>query len=62
MNKFNLFAILSIAAATISLFGGMVAPVVAQDNMNMGMDNMTNMGMDNMTNTTMGMDNMTTMQ
>ena len=54
MNKFNLFAILSIAAATVSLFGGMVAPVVAQDN--------TTMGMDNMTNTTMGMDNMTAMQ
>ena len=43
MNKINLFAILSIAAATASLFGGMFTPAVAQDNMTMGMDNSTNM-------------------
>ncbi|MEJ7642452.1 MAG: hypothetical protein WKF36_09705 [Candidatus Nitrosocosmicus sp.] len=66
MNKINLFAILSIAAAAASLFGGMVTPVIAQDNMTMGMDNMS-MPMNNTDNMTMGMDmdnatNMTTMQ
>ncbi len=62
MYRFNLFAILSIAAATASLFGGMFTPVVAQDNMTMGMDNMS-MPMDSMSmsNMTMGMDNSTNM-
>jgi hypothetical protein len=56
MNKINLFAIFSIAAAA-SLFGGMFTPAVAQDNMTMGMENMS-MPSNNMNNMTMGMDNM----
>jgi len=54
MNKFNVFVVLSIVAAA-SLFGAMVTPVLAQDNMTMTMDN-SSMPMDNMT---MPMDNMT---
>ena len=59
MNKFNVFVVLSIVAAT-SLFAGiaMVTPVVAQDNMSMTMDNST-MPMDQMGNMTMMMDNST---
>jgi hypothetical protein len=54
MNKFNVFVVLSIVAAA-SLFGAMVTPALAQDNMTMTMDN-SSMPMDNMT---MPMDNMT---
>ena len=54
MNKFNVFVVLSIVAAA-SLFGAMVTPALAQDNMSMTMDN-SSMPMDNMT---MPMDNMT---
>ena len=54
MNKFNVFVILSIVAAA-SLFGAMVTPALAQDNMTMTMDN-SSMPMDNMS---MPMDNMT---
>jgi len=52
MNKFNVFVVLSIVAAA-SLFGAMVTPALAQDNMTMKMDNMSNpmgqMGNMNMT-------------
>jgi len=54
MNKFNVFVVLSIVAAA-SLFGAMVTPALAQDNMTMTMDN-SSMPMDNMS---MPMDNMT---
>ncbi len=54
MNKFNVFVVLSIVAAA-SLFGAMVTPALAQDNMSMTMDN-SSMPMDNMS---MPMDNMT---
>ena len=62
MNKFNVFVILSIVAAA-SLFGAMVTPALAQDNMTMTMDN-SSMPMDNMSmpmddNMTMTMDNST---
>ena len=61
MNKFNVFVILSIVAAA-SLFGAMVTPALAQDNMTMTMDN-SSMPMDNssmpMDNMTMTMDNST---
>ena len=46
MNKFNVFVVLSIVAAA-SLFGAMVTPALAQDNMTMTMDN-SSMPMDNM--------------
>ena len=60
MNKFNVFVVLSIVAAT-ALFGGiaMVTPAVAQDNISMTIDN-SSMPMD-MGNMTMGMDNSTSM-
>ena len=59
MNKFNVFVVLSIVAAA-SLFGAMVTPALAQDNMSMTMDN-SSMPMDQMGNMTMGMDNSTDM-
>lgn len=59
MNKFNVFVVLSIVAAA-SLFGAMVTPALAQDNMSMSMDN-SSMPMDNMGNMTMGIDNSTSM-
>ena len=48
MNKFNVFVVLSIVAAA-SLFGAMVTPALAQDNMSMTMDN-SSMPMDNYDN------------
>lgn len=62
MNKFNVFVVLSIVAAA-SLFGAMVTPALAQENMTMTMDN-SSMPMDNMSmpmddNMTMTMDNST---
>jgi hypothetical protein len=62
MNKFNVFVVLSIVAAA-ALFGAMVTPALAQDNMSMSMDN-SSMPMDNMSmpmddNMTMTMDNST---
>ena len=62
MNKFNVFVVLSIVAAA-SLFGAMVTPALAQDNMTMTMDN-SSMPMDNMSyangrHMTMTMDNST---
>jgi len=59
MNKFNVFVVLSIVAAA-SLFGAMVTPALAQDNMSMTMDN-SSMPMDQMGNMTMTMDNSTNM-
>ena len=59
MNKFNAFVVLSIVAAA-SLFGAMVTPALAQDNMSMTMDN-SSMPMDQMGNMTMTMDNSTDM-
>ena len=59
MNKFNVFVVLSIVAAA-SLFGAMVTPALAQDNMSMTMDN-SSMPMDQMGNMTMNMDNSTGM-
>ena len=59
MNKFNVFVVLSIVAAA-SLFGAMVTPALAQDNMTMTMDN-SSMPMDQMGNMTMTMDNSTDM-
>jgi len=59
MNKFNVFVVLSIVAAA-SLFGAMVTPALAQDNMSMTMDN-SSMPMDQMGNMTMTMDNSTGM-
>ena len=59
MNKFNVFVVLSIVAAA-SLFGAMVTPALAQDNMSMTMDN-SSMPMGSMGNMTMGMDNSTGM-
>ena len=59
MNKFNVFVVLSIVAAA-SMFGAMVTPALAQENMTMGMDN-SSMPMDQMGNMTMGMDNSTSM-
>ena len=59
MNKFNVFVVLSIVAAA-SLFGAMVTPALAQDNMSMTMDN-SSMPMDQMGNMTMMMDNSTGM-
>jgi hypothetical protein len=61
MNKFNVFVVLSIVAAT-SLFAGiaMVTPAFAQENMSMTMDN-SSMPMDQMGNMTMNMDNSTGM-
>jgi len=44
--------------AAASLFAGMVVPAIAQDNMTMGMDNMS-MPMNQMRNMTMGMDDST---
>ena len=65
MNKLNLFVVLTIVAAA-SMFGAVVTPAVAQDNMTMTMDNqsmpMGDMGnMSDMGNMTMGMDNSTDM-
>jgi hypothetical protein len=62
MNKFNVFVVLSIVAAA-ALFGAMVTPALAQDNMSMSMDN-SSMPMDNMSmpmddNMTMTTDNST---
>jgi hypothetical protein len=59
MNKFNVFVVLSIVAAA-SLFGAMVTPALAQDNMSMTTDN-SSMPMDQMGNMTMTMDNSTDM-
>ena len=59
MNKLNLFVVLTIVAAA-SMFGAMVTPVVAQDNMTMTMDNQS-MPMGDMGNMTMTMDNATDM-
>ena len=59
MNKFSVFVVLSIVAAA-SLFGAMVTPALAQDNMSMTMDN-SSMPMDQMGNMTMTMDNSTDM-
>ena len=59
MNKFNVFVVLSIVAAA-SLFGAMVTPALAQDNMSMTVDN-SSMPMDQMGNMTMTMDNSTDM-
>ncbi len=59
MNKFNVFVVLSIVAAA-SLFGAVVTPALAQDNMSMTMDN-SSMPMDQMGNMTMTMDNSTDM-
>jgi len=59
MNKFNVFVVLSIVAAA-SMFGAMVTPALAQENMTMTMDN-SSMPMDQMGNMTMGMDNSTSM-
>ena len=59
MNKFNVFVVLSIVAAA-SLFGAMVTPALAQDNMTMTMDN-SSMPMDQMGNMTMTMDNSSSM-
>ena len=62
MNKFNVFVVLSIVAAA-SLFGAMVTPALAQDNMTMTMDNSSmptgNMSMPMDDNMTMTMDNST---
>ncbi len=58
MNKFNIFVVLSIVAAA-SLFGAMVTPALAQDNMSMTTDNMS-LPMDH-SNMTMTMDNSTDM-
>ncbi len=58
MNKFNVFVVLSIVAAA-SLFGAMVTPALAQENMTMSMDN-SSMPMDQ-GNMTMTMDNSTGM-
>jgi hypothetical protein len=55
MNKFNVFVVLSIVAAA-AMFGAMVTPALAQDNMTMTMDN-SSMPMDD--NMSMPMDNMT---
>jgi hypothetical protein len=67
MNKLNVFVVLTIVAAA-SMFGAMVTPAVAQDNMTMTMDNqsmpmgdMGNMTTGDMGNMTMGMDNATDM-
>jgi hypothetical protein len=59
MNKLNLFVVLTIVAAA-SMFGAMVTPALAQDNMTMGMDNST-MPMSDMGNMSMTMDNATGM-
>jgi len=59
MNKFNVFVVLSIVAAA-ALFGAMVTPALAQDNMSMTMDN-SSMPMDQMGNMTMTMDNSSSM-
>jgi hypothetical protein len=59
MNKFNVFVVLSIVAAA-SLFGAMVTPALAQDNMSMTMDN-SSMPTDQMGNMTMTMDNSSSM-
>ncbi|TVP39934.1 hypothetical protein [Candidatus Nitrosocosmicus arcticus] len=59
MNKFNVFVVLSIVAAA-SMFGAMVTPAFAQENMTMTMDN-SSMPMDQMGNMTMTMDNSTSM-
>ena len=59
MNKLNIFVVLTIVAAA-SMFGAMVTPVVAQDNMTMTMDNQS-MPMGDMGNMTMTMDNATDM-
>jgi hypothetical protein len=60
MNKFNLFAIIGIVSAftTALIFGSMVTPGSAQENMTMTMDNMSNMStpMNNMSNMTMTME------
>ncbi len=69
MYKINVFAILSIIAATSALVGGaMIAPVFAMfhEEMTAGISNMTGgMGMDNttggMNNMSGGMDNSTSM-
>jgi hypothetical protein len=59
MNKLNLFVVLTIVAAA-SMFGAMVTPALAQDNMTMGTDNST-MPMSDMGNMSMTMDNATGM-
>jgi hypothetical protein len=59
MNKFNVFVVLSIVAAA-ALFGAMVTPAFAQDNMTMSMDNSSMMPMDE-GNMSMTMDNSTDM-
>lgn len=59
MNKLNLFVVLTIVAAA-SMFGAMVTPALAEDVMNMTMDNST-MPMSDMGNMSMTMDNATGM-
>lgn len=62
MNNLNIFVVLSIVAASSSLFvGTMVTSVLAvsHDNMTMSMDN-SSMPTHNMSDTTMSMDNSTT--
>jgi hypothetical protein len=60
MNKLNLFAIIGIVSAftTALIFGSIVTPGSAQENMTMTMDNMSNMStpMNNMSNMTMTME------
>ena len=60
MNKFNVFVVLSIVAASALFGGAMVTPALAQENMSMTMDN-SSMPMDHMGNMTMMMDNSTGM-
>ncbi|HET6588943.1 MAG: hypothetical protein AB7V56_11840 [Candidatus Nitrosocosmicus sp.] len=60
MNKFSAFVVLSVIAAAALMGGAMMAPVFAQDNMTMTMDNST-MPMDGSDNMTMTMDNSTDM-
>jgi lipopolysaccharide export system protein LptA len=61
MNKFNVFVVLSIVAAA-ALFGAMVTPALAQDNMSMTADNASmpmDMGNMTMTGNSTDMGNMT---
>lgn len=59
MNKFNVFVVLSIIAATALFGGALITPSLAQAN-TMSMDNST-MPMDDMGNMTMSTDNSTGM-
>lgn len=60
MNKFSAFVVLSVIAAAALMGGAMMAPVFAQGNMTMTMDNST-MPMDGSGNMTVTMDNSTDM-